>query len=167
MTSASMKRLLLSLAMVTLAIVWVSSRALAATTTTTFAVTATVVATCNVSASPLAFGSYSAVALSGTTTVQATCSTAAPYNIGLNAGTATGATVTTRKMTGPGGALLNYGLFQDSGHATNWGNTVGTDTVASTGTGAAQSFTVFGQIPASQFVQAGSYSDTITVTLTF
>ena len=32
---------------------------------------------------------------------------------------------------------------------------------------AVQPFTVFGRIPASQFVQSGAYSDTITMTLTF
>jgi spore coat protein U-like protein len=138
-----------------------------ATSTTTFSVTAQVSTTCFITASNLNFGAYAGVQLDGTTTLAATCSNTTPYNIGLNAGTATAATVSTRKMAGPGGQLLAYSLFQDSAHTTNWGNTAGTDTVASIGTGAVQDFTVFGRIPASQFVSAGSYSDTITVTLTF
>jgi len=44
---------------------------------------------------------------------------------------------------------------------------VGTDTVAGTGTGALQSLTVYGQLPANQKVLPGSYSDTITVTITY
>jgi spore coat protein U-like protein len=70
-------------------------------------------------------------------------------------------------MTGPAGALVGYKLFQDAGHTTNWGNTVGVDTVQGTQSGLAQNFTVFGQLPAGQSVPSGTYSDTITVTVTF
>jgi spore coat protein U-like protein len=143
------------------------AQAYAATTTTTFTVTATVAAGCTVSATNLAFGTYSETQIDATSTITTNCSNGSPYNIGLNPGTATGATVTTRKMTGPASALLNYSLFSDSGRTTNWGNTVGTDTVPSTGTGAAQNFTVFGRLPGSQFVAIGAYTDTITVTVTF
>jgi spore coat protein U-like protein len=133
----------------------------------TFNVTADVLPVCSVSASDLNFGAYSRVQLDGTTTVSATCTFAAPYSVGLDQGVAAGSTVTTRKMKGPAGALLNYSLFQNSGRTTNWGNTVGTDTVGSIGTGVAQTFTVFGRIPAAQAVGPGAYQDTITVTVTF
>ncbi len=56
------------------------------------------------------------------------CSNALAYNIGLNAGTATGATVTNRKMTGPGRERLTYRLCRNSSRTQNWGNTVGVDT---------------------------------------
>jgi spore coat protein U-like protein len=142
-------------------------QASAATTTTTFTVTANVVAGCTVTATNLAFGTYSEAQVDASSTITTDCNNGSAYNIGLNAGTAPGATVTTRQMTGPAGALLNYSLFSDAGHSVNWGNTVGTDTVPSTGTGAAQNFTVFGRVPASQFVTTGAYTDTITVTVTF
>ena len=135
--------------------------------TTSFPVTATVQATCTVSATSLVFGTYASTLLSSTSTISATCTNTTPYNIGLNAGTATGATVTNRSMTGPAGALLHYSLFSDSGHTVNWGNTVGTNTVAKTGSGVAQTLTVYGQVPAGQHVTPGSYADTITVTLTY
>jgi spore coat protein U-like protein len=135
--------------------------------TTTFTVTANAQAACTISASNLNFGAYSRVQLDGTATLSATCSSGAPYNIGLNQGASTGASVTTRKMTGPAGELLNYSLFQDSARTINWGNTVGTDTVTATGTGIAQTFTVFGRLPASQSAGPGAYADTITVTLFF
>jgi spore coat protein U-like protein len=138
-----------------------------ATSTTTFAVTAQVSTTCFVTANNLNFGAYTGVQLDGTSTLAATCSNGTPYNLGLNQGTHTGATVTTRAMTGLPPGFLNYSLFQDAARTINWGNTVGTDTVAGAGTGSVQSFTVFGRIPAAQFPGAGSYSDTITVTLTF
>jgi spore coat protein U-like protein len=139
----------------------------ATTTTTTFAVTATVIATCTVSATALGFGNYTGVVDPATSTITVTCTNTSPYNVGLSAGLATGATVTTRKMTGPASALLGYGLFSDAAHATNWGVTVGTDTVAGTGNGNAQTITVFGQIPAGEFVAPGAYADTITATVTF
>ncbi len=137
------------------------------TATTSFQVTAIVPATCTITANPLAFGNYSGVVLSSTTTIFVTCSKTTAYNVGLNAGTATGATVSNRSMTGPVSALLNYKLFSNSAYTTNWGNTVGTDTVAGTGNGVAQSLTVYGQVPAGQLVRPGSYSDTITATLTY
>jgi spore coat protein U-like protein len=71
-------------------------------------------------------------------TVTVTCTNTTPYNIGLSAGLATGATVTTRSMTGPASALLGYHLFSNSRYSLNWGVTIGTDTVAGTGNGAAQ-----------------------------
>lgn len=138
----------------------------AATATGSMAVSSTIQASCSVSASALAFGTYSGSQLDATTTVDVTCTNTTPYNIGLNAGTGTGATVSSRKMTA-GSTTLNYALYSDSGHATNWGNTVGTDTVTGTGTGASQSLTVYGRIAGSQTSAPGSYADTITVTVTY
>ena len=71
-------------------------------------------------------------------------------------------------MTGPGSALLNYKLFSNTLLSTNWGNTVGTDTVAGVGTGLLTSLTVYGQVPAGQTGKPpGSYTDTITATITY
>jgi spore coat protein U domain-containing protein, fimbrial subunit CupE1/2/3/6 len=141
--------------------------AFAATATTTFQVTATVQATCLISATNLAFGTYTGVQVAQTSTISVTCTNTTPYNVGLNPGTASGATVTTRKMTGPGGALLAYALYQDAGHTINWGQTVGTDTEAGTGNGSAQALTVYGLLTAGQYVTPGAYVDTITATVTY
>jgi spore coat protein U-like protein len=135
--------------------------------TTSFQVTTVVQATCTITANPLAFGNYSGLMLNSSSTISVTCSKATAYNVGLNAGTTTGATVANRSMTGPASTLLKYKLFSNSGYTTNWGNTVGTDTVAGTGSGAAQPLTVYGQIPAGQLVRPGSYADTITATVTY
>jgi spore coat protein U-like protein len=70
-------------------------------------------------------------------------------------------------MTGPGAALLNYSLFSNSGMTTNWGNTVGTDTVPGAGTGTVQAITVYGQVAAGQYLAPGAYTDTITATVTY
>jgi spore coat protein U-like protein len=139
--------------------------AAAATTTATFSVTATVLASCTVAATPLPFGSYTGAVLNVTSTVTATCTTTTPYTVGLNAGTS-GGTVTTRQMTGALATLLPYSLSVDSAHTVNWGNTAGSF-VAGVGTGAAQPLTVYGQIAASVFATPGAYTDTITATLTY
>jgi spore coat protein U-like protein len=139
----------------------------AATATGNFAVSATVQATCAVAASSLAFGAYTGTTLTATTVVSVTCTNTTPYNVALNAGTGTGATVTSRKMTGPGAVLINYGLYRDAAWTLNWGVTAGTDTVAGTGNGSAQALTVYGQMLAAQLVTPGAYSDTITATINY
>ncbi|MGD0890974.1 MAG: spore coat U domain-containing protein [Terracidiphilus sp.] len=137
------------------------------TATTTFSVTATIASTCSVSATNLAFGTYTRTLVRATSTISVNCTDLAPYNVGLNAGAAAGATVTNRSMTGPNSALLPYQLFSNAGYTTNWGNTVGTDTLAGTGNGATQLLTVYGQISAAEFTAQGNYTDTITVTVTY
>jgi spore coat protein U-like protein len=136
------------------------------TTTTTFTVTATVQAEGTVSATALAFGTYSGSLIQSTATITVTCTNSTGYTVGLGAGSATGATVTNRMMTGPGGALLHYSLFSNSLYSTNWGNSTGS-WVSGTGSGTAQPLTVYGQITASQSPPAGSYSDSVVVTLTY
>ncbi|MFJ1268473.1 spore coat U domain-containing protein [Legionella lytica] len=145
----------------------------AATATTTFQVTATVLKACVVSATTVAFGTYNPVGGTPTTatgTITTTCTNTTTYTTGLSAGTSSGATVTTRKMTGQttSSNLLPYGLYQDSAHTVNWGNTPGTDTPAAvTGNGAAQNATVYGQIAAGTAAPIDTYLDTITVTVTY
>lgn len=141
--------------------------AAAGTTTTTFAVTATVQATCVISADTMAFGTYTGVAATGASDIRVTCTNTTPYNVGLNKGLATGATVNTRKMTGTAGAVLGYSLFSNAGRTTNWGETIGTDTVSQTADGTAQVHTVYGAVAAGQYVAPGDYADTITATVTW
>lgn len=128
--------------------------------------TAQINPTCSITANPLAFGNYAGALVNGTATLSVTCTSTTWYNVGLNAGTATGATVTTRKMTGPGGALLNYSLFSDSGRTINWGNSSGS-WVFGIGTGGAQTLTVYGQIPAIQNTVSGTYTDTVIATVNY
>jgi spore coat protein U-like protein len=140
---------------------------IAATTTTTFAVSATVASTCTVSATALAFGTYSGTVIDQTSSLSVTCSTGATYNIGLSAGTTAGATTAARLLSDGASGTLGYALFRDAGRTLNWGNTVNTDTLAGTGTGAAQAVSVYGRIAGGQTATAGTYTDTITVTVTY
>jgi spore coat protein U-like protein len=129
-------------------------------------------ATCNVSTvapTTLDFGTGVGLLnanIDQTSTITVTCSNSTGYNIGLGAGTAPGATVTTRSMVN-GAALVNYRLYRDSGRTQNWGQTVGTDTVAGTGNGTAQSISVYGRVPVQTTPAAGTYTDTVAVTVTY
>src|SRR5687768_5496950 len=101
------------------------------TAETTFRVTTRVQAVCEITATDLNFGDYTAQSASpllGTTLLRATCTPATTYNVGLNEGVSPGATVTARKMVS-GASVLNYQLYSDSARSTVWGNTTGTDTV--------------------------------------
>ena len=135
--------------------------------TTTLGVSLTVTAACTVTSSPVAFGSVglltSPVPATGTLTV--TCTDGTTYTVGLDKG-ATGASVTTRVMTGPGTDTVSYTLLQTLG-GSNWGNTPDTDTVAGTGNGSAQTLTVFGNIPTQHSPSVGAYADTVNVTVSF
>jgi spore coat protein U-like protein len=66
-----------------------------------------------------------------------------------------------------GGNAVTYSLYFDSGRTTVWGNTIGTDTVAATGSGSSQSYTVYGRVPAQSTPGPAAYADTITVTVTY
>jgi spore coat protein U-like protein len=146
----------------------------AATTTTTFAVTATVQSTCSATATPLAFGAYTPGAgpLAQNSTISVKCTKSTPYTISLNKGTTAGGTVAQRLMAAPGGTL-QYNLYTSATFASVFGDgTLGSVTVPGTGAGlaTAHTVTVFGQLLDSAFNQAtvpGSYTDTITVTVTY
>jgi spore coat protein U-like protein len=147
-----------------------STGARAATATSNFTVQVTITASCTiVSTATLNFGGSVGVLTANvdvSTTLQVQCTNTTPYNIGLNAGIGTGATVASRLMTS-GANTITYSLYKDSGHVTVWGNTVGIDTQAATGTGAAQTYTVYGRIPPQTTPAPATYSDTITVTVTY
>jgi len=77
------------------------------------------------------------------------------------------ATTTTTRLLINGGTPVSYKRYSDSGRTVNWGNTVGTDTVASSGTGSTQNFTVYGRVPSQASVAPGTFTDTIMVTVSY
>lgn len=142
----------------------------AATTSTTFTVNATVLAACTLSATNMEFGNYDANAGTPTDTtasLNVLCTNGQPYTVSLDAGTTSGNSVAVRNMT-DGSELLSYGLYTDTTRGTIWGDgTAGTSTVTGTGNGSQQALTVYGRVPVNQRVAQGSYSDTITATVTY
>ncbi len=133
-----------------------------------FSVLATVVSTCNVSATNVSFGTVGLVNsnVDATSTVTAQCSISLPYTVSLNGGNAGASDPTQRKMA-KASENITYGLYKDSARAQPWGNTIGTNTVAGTGTGLSQANTVYGRVPSQTTGSPGSYSDTIVVTVTY
>lgn len=125
----------------------------ASTITTTFAVTATVVNSCLVgafSATTLAFGNYTGVAITNqTTTISFQCTSGDTLTFAANPGL-TGTFATTRIMTN-GANHLNYNIYTTAGFATVWGDgTNSTATLPATATGAVQTLTAYGNLPGAQ-----------------
>ena len=115
-----------------------------------FAVTATVVRGCLISTTDLAFGVYPAIAVPpavlATSTIRVTCELGDTYSIGLSDGSNdVGAQRRMARILTPI-EFLNYNLFQDPGRTIAWRDTAPTRQDA-VGTGMAQTFTVYGQLP--------------------
>ncbi|HVC30624.1 MAG TPA: spore coat U domain-containing protein [Steroidobacteraceae bacterium] len=146
----------------------------AATATSTFQVSATVLKACTVSAAPLAFGNYTPGAgpVSASTTISVDCTSGTGYTVSLNGGTTTGGTVSQRLMAN-GTNTLQYNLYTNNTYSTILGDGTGPSVTASgTGSGMniSNSLTVYGDLPddaANQAAVPGSYTDTIQVTVTY
>jgi spore coat protein U-like protein len=135
--------------------------------TFSFDVTATVLGTCATASAggDLTFGTYSGSDISATTTISVTCTTGVTYYVALNDGL-NFAHSSHRSMTDGSGNYLEYELYKEAGHSTRWGSS-GTDRVAGSGSGLPQTLTVYGLLPGGQALTTGSYSDTITVTVSY
>ncbi|MEZ5958914.1 MAG: spore coat U domain-containing protein [Hyphomonadaceae bacterium] len=138
--------------------------------TDSFEVTATVLASCDVTADDLTFGDYDPIAaadLDAETSVSVTCTNGTSYNVGMSVGGGSGASMSERFMTKAGGSeTLSYVLYQDDQRSVLWGDTGG-DRLAGAGDGTPGSIPVYGRIPMQQAAPSGDYSDTIIVTVSW
>jgi spore coat protein U-like protein len=133
-----------------------------------FGVTAVISKQCTVSATTLDFGAPAGFLTSNvdsTSTVTTQCSNGTPYQIGFNNGAH--ATGTTRRMSGGSSEFITYELYRDSNRTLRWGGTPNTDTVNGTGNGLAQGNTVYGRVAPQATPSPSSYSDTITINVTY
>lgn len=135
-----------------------------------FTASATVLPNCRAyTATDLDFGSIPGLITANrdqTSVLSMICTGRTAWNVGLNNGlNASGAI--RRMRQGTSGNYVNYELYRDPGRLNRWGTTIGTNTVPGTGTGLEQTLTVYGRVPATQTVPAGSYSDVITVTVSY
>jgi spore coat protein U-like protein len=147
------------------------SPAAASTATSTMSVTATVTANCTVSTTALAFGSVNTISgsnIDSTGGINVTCTNGTAWSAAAGVGSGSGASYANRRMTA-GANLLNYNIYTTNARTTVWGDgTSGTSPIAGTGTGAVQAVTVYGRVASGQTgVPAGSYADTVTVTVTY
>lgn len=139
--------------------------ATAATDSNNFDAVITLTNSCDVSTasiSDLDFGSKTIADtnIDTSTDITVKCTTNATYDVGLSG------TIGSRTMS-KGAFTIPYEMYSDTSRTTAWGASSGT-TVAGTGTGLDQTLTVYGRvasIPAS--AEAGNYSDTVTVTVTY
>ena len=143
----------------------------AATSTTTFAVTASVAANCLVTATPMAFGPFDGtVDLTTTSTIGVRCTNNLPYTIALDVGTGGGSIVGGRTFTGPG--TLTYNLYRDGAYANVWGTALA-DRGGGTGTGMGvpniANHTVHGRllVAGNELAPVGNYTSTILVTVEY
>ncbi|MCQ8897100.1 spore coat U domain-containing protein [Limnobacter humi] len=148
----------------------IGQSSMAATTTGTLNVSATVTDYCELGATTVSLnlGSYTPAADSTQNTViQVRCTLGTTYNVGLGLGTyASGSTRRLRHAT-DNTVYMNYELYQSDG-TTVWQAPGQAGVVSSTGTGASQNLTVVGKIPSAQWgVKQGSYSDSVVITVTF
>src|SRR5258708_15404237 len=133
---------------------------------------------CTSSAGGIAFGVYnplSAVANASTGTLRITCSGTGSANVTVNVTLSTGlsGSYATRKMFS-GANALNYNIYWSTaynqimgdGSGGSFGGSAGPFVVPAGGSNFATA-TLYGLIPASHDVSPGSYSDVITVTVTY
>lgn len=132
--------------------------------------------TCSASVGTLAFGNYSGVSglpSDSQNTLTVTCSSLisilVSYTVSLSAGNSGNAAARQLRQSGNS---LNYNLFQDILRTTVWGS--GANAVSDSyllsilGIGVDRTYPIYGRITAGQTsVPSGSYSDTITVTVTY
>ncbi|MBK9162002.1 MAG: spore coat protein U domain-containing protein [Nitrosomonadales bacterium] len=167
-----MKSSKLKLAAILVALGMVPASVMAATATGTLNVAAAFSsATANVVvAGPIDFGTTQIDGANtpnptSTTTFTVTVTNGVAYTLNLDGGLAPGVATNTRNMSDGGTNTLEYFLFQDTGLVAYWDTAT---PVSASGTGSAQTYTVFGasQKPTlSSF--AGSYTDTVTITVAY
>lgn len=137
-----------------------------------FPVNAGIGADCTLSIPDVSFGTVTSLAnpIDTSTSASVTCTNGAPWTLSLNAGSTPGNTYAQRYMSlgGSGPGVVQYQIYRDAGPANIWGNgTAGTVTRTGTGTGTAQSIPIYLQVPAQPAQAEGTYSDTVTATVTF
>lgn len=131
--------------------------------------------TCTASTSGVSFGGYdpgsgSPNDTTGTVTLNCTGVVSLLGTIDIAASPGSSGNATARQLT-QGVDRLNYNLYTDNSRTTIWGTGAnGTSTMSAPLNGLlffSQSVTVYGRIPANQWVRTGAYADSIIVTITY
>ena len=121
---------------------------------------------CTINVLDINFGAYdvfSATPLDTTGTIDVSC----PIRSSVDITFSTGAGSYAARYLQQGTTRLNYNLYRNAARSQILGNgTLGTRILTANNI-RNRSFTIYGRIPARQNVRAGTYTDTIIVTLTF
>lgn len=130
-------------------------------------------ATCSVATTPVSFGTYNVFSASATTssgTIIVKCNNQPNHQMQVVASISTGSsgTFSQRQMKKTSGSeQLNYNLYSDASRSIIWGDGSGGSSTVIARVSRQNSLTayVYGTIPARQNLSAGSYSDTLIVTV--
>lgn len=157
----------------TLSLLALSPQNIAATDTGNFDVTITITSTCSIdtaSNADVSFGNQASTATNiqiSTASINVTCTQGTPYTLALNSGS--NADATSRRMIGQtvNTDFVPYELYSDA-YSTLWGDgtTFGAVSSGHSGNGAAQSHTIYAQVPSAN-ASAQDYQDTVTATVTW
>lgn len=138
--------------------------------------TATVNANGIVTGAALNFGSATSIPanIDAATTITVRATNTTPYTVGLGNGlNASGAQ--RRMRLGATSNYMNYGLYTDAARTNAWSTTTSATTctggastcVTGTGAGIAQNVTIYGRVPPQTPPAAGTFTDTVVITVTF
>jgi len=128
-------------------------------------------AACTVDSSVVAFGSFSPLAndtVDSTGNISVTCLESMSYTIALSTGRS--GTYSPRSMA-DGGNNLEYNLYTNAGYSQIWGDGTGGSSIVGGGPTllGTRDHAIYGRIPISiqRDAKVGTYSDHITVTITY
>jgi spore coat protein U-like protein len=122
---------------------------------------------CVIQADPLDFGNVMgsiATNIDAVGAVRATCNSGLPYTIALSGG---GHEVAGQRRMRDGSEYVSYDLYSDAGRSQRWGDGAPDPVLVGTGTGVEQPIPVYGRVPSGQAVGSGTYTDTVTATITY
>jgi spore coat protein U-like protein len=127
------------------------------------------IVSCTVTASAVAFGIYTPLTTAPSTgTISLICVVVIPESVTIALTTGASGTFAARTMSS-GAGTLSYNLYTDAGHSVIWGDGSGgssTVMLPITSLGLANA-TVYGQIPSQDPAPGISYTDTITVSVSY
>ena len=123
-------------------------------------------AACTLAVGGLSFGSYDVFNSSHTDsagTIDISCDISTPYTLTLSPGSGN---YSQRTMVN-GNHTLNYNVYSDAARSQVWGDGTGGTVSISGNADTSANHTVYGRIQAQQNVRAGSYMDSVIVTLEY
>lgn len=148
----------LSIALGILAFGYISSPAVAATSSASFGVTVTVLSSCAASTPVAAFGNSATAAASP---VSINCTNPTPYNVSLSADLAA------PSVTIPANSLPGYRLSPAATQGSEHNRFAGSSSLARTSHGALDAATLLRENVRTQAIASGAFADAVTVTVVY
>ncbi|MDB2439265.1 spore coat U domain-containing protein [Hellea sp.] len=130
--------------------------------TGTLVVEATVSNVCSVATTPVTFGEVGLTDVSTNGSITVTCTIFSPFEVALDGGNA--GDINGRQMDNGLGNTIDYQLYTEANNTTVWGDGTSGSTVD--GTGPSETLTVYGATLSGPEA-AGTYTDSVTVTVTY